>query len=78
MKKKDLSIDDINKKNWLNQEEVEKYTGMTRKTIIKLREEGTTIGGRLPFSKVNGAVRYNRFKIDKFFEQHELKETINI
>lgn len=45
---------------------------------VWLSEEGTNKGLFLPFSKLGGSVRYNRYKIDKFIEQHEVKPTVNI
>lgn len=61
----------IQKKAWLSQEEAIVYLGISRKTIIKYRTEGTDNKIKLPGSCLNGRWRYKRNDIDKFLLKHQ-------
>jgi predicted site-specific integrase-resolvase len=61
----------IQKKAWLSQEEAIVYLGVSRKTIIKYRTEGTDKGIKLPASCLNNRWKYKRVDIDKFLLQHQ-------
>jgi predicted DNA-binding transcriptional regulator AlpA len=56
-------------KRWLSPEELESEFGISMSTQAKMR-----MSGKIPFSKIGGFVRYDRRKIDKWFEKHEISD----
>ena len=62
----------IQKKVWLSQEEAIVYLGVSRKTIIKYRTEGTDKGIKLPGSCLNGRWKYKKELIDNFLLKHSI------
>ncbi len=68
-----------NNRIWLNRQEAADYIGVNVKTIDKYSRSGSNMGIRLPYSRLSGKlVRFNRHKIDKFLEAHEVKSQVNI
>jgi len=56
-------------KRWLSPDDFEEEFGMSKSTQSKKRS-----CGKLPYSKFGGFVRYDRFKIDKLLEEHDIEK----
>ena len=56
------------KKRWLNPEELDAEYGIRPSNQAKLRMQR-----KIPFSKIGGYVKYDRFEIDKWLESHSVQ-----
>ena len=56
-------------KRWLDPDEFEQEFNMSKSTQSKKRSSG-----KLPYSKFGGFVRYDRLKIDRLFEEHDIEK----
>lgn len=52
---------------WLSISDFTTLFGFSKSTQQRLRKHNS-----LPYSKVRNAIRYDRFKIDEFFSDHEV------
>lgn len=55
------------KKRWLDTKDFEEEFGISESTQAKWRSKG-----KIPFSKVGKFIKYDREKIDKWLEEHEV------
>lgn len=61
----------LDKKRWLNPQELEKEYGFSRSTQAKMRMNSNS--SNIPFSKIGNYVRYDRFKIDEWLASHQVQ-----
>lgn len=61
----------IASETYLDETEAIAYSGFGRRTLLRLRVDGTN-KGRLPFYVVGKSIRYKRVEIDQFIEQHKV------
>jgi len=57
------------KKRWLSPTDFETEFDISKSTQAKLRMQK-----KIPYSKVGGFIRYDREKIDKWFEDHKISD----
>ncbi len=62
-------MQDIQKKRWLTPKEFEQEFNMKISTQYKMRKER-----KVPYSKIGSFIRYDRLKIDKWFDDHSIVE----
>ena len=62
-----LKVNTLKNKRWLSPLELYVEYGFKENTMDKYRMEG-----KIPFSKVSTLIRYDRIKIDKWLENHEV------
>jgi len=61
---------DTHKKRWLSTEDLEEEFGFKEATMAKYRMQK-----KIPFCKIGSKyIRYDRFKIDAWIEEHEVVE----
>lgn len=58
-------------KRWLNPLELEQEYGFSRSTQAKMRMASSN--SSIPFSKIGKYVRYDRYAIDKWLEEHQVQ-----
>ncbi|BDY12399.1 helix-turn-helix transcriptional regulator [Hydrogenimonas cancrithermarum] len=59
-------------KRWLSPAELEAEYGFSKSSQSKMRM--ATSGSNIPFSKIGGKyIRYDRFAIDKWLEEHQVQ-----
>lgn len=58
-------------KRWLSPSELEQEYGFSRSTQAKMRMASSQ--SSIPFSKIGKYVRYDRFAIDKWLEDHQVQ-----
>ena len=63
-----LSTTETNKR-WLTPLELQAEYGFTKSTQAKMRMVSTS--STIPFSKIGKFIRYDRFLIDEWLEQHQ-------
>jgi predicted DNA-binding transcriptional regulator AlpA len=62
-------------KRWLSPTELEKEYGFSKSTQSKFRMASNS--STIPFSKIGKFVRYDRFAIDAWLEQHQVQGVSN-
>ncbi|NLK66137.1 MAG: helix-turn-helix domain-containing protein [Campylobacteraceae bacterium] len=55
------------KKRWLSTKEVAEEYGIAINTQAQYRMRGI-----IPYSKINRIIRYDRYKLDEWFEKHSI------
>jgi len=58
-------------KRWLSPDDLANEYGFSKSTQAKMRMASSK--SKLPFSKIGRYVRYDRFMIDKFLENHQIQ-----
>jgi len=59
-------------KRWLSPNDLEEEYGFSKSTQSKMRMQSSN--STIPFSKVGGKyIRYDRYLIDKWLEQHQIR-----
>ena len=58
-------------KRWLSPSELEVEYGFSKSTQAKMRM--ATNSSTLPFSKIGKYIRYDRYEIDKWLEEHQVQ-----
>lgn len=67
---KQIDIEAIGVKRWLNEKEASIYSGFGREILRRFRTKGSRRGIVLKHSVMNGNIRYDKYEIDKFMESH--------
>lgn len=58
-------------KRWLTPSDLEEEYGFSKSTQAKMRMVSSS--STLPFSKIGKYIRYDRFEIDKWLEDHKVQ-----
>ncbi len=64
-------IEKILHKRWLTPEDLKNEYGFSKSTQAKMRMASNS--STLPFSKIGKYIRYDRFAIDKWLEEHAVQ-----
>jgi len=62
---------DLTQKRWLSPSELQEEYGFSKSTQAKMRMAHSS--STLPFSKVGKFIRYDRYLIDAWLEEHQMQ-----